>query len=56
VLAVNLAIKYLTRLEVTESDKHSSLLRYIINYDHKKFNSTKLDSKARVPVPVAFKA
>ncbi len=29
--------QYYTSVEVTEGDKHSSLLRYIIIYDHKKF-------------------
>jgi len=30
----------LAHTEVSLSDKHSSLLRYIINYNHKKFYDT----------------
>ncbi len=33
-------IYYSTRVEVTDSDKHSSFLRHSINYDRKKFYST----------------
>ena len=29
-----------TGVEVTDSDRHSSLLRYGVNYDRKKFYST----------------
>jgi hypothetical protein len=36
----NLAYKYTTRVEVANSNKHSSLLRYRINYDCKIFFST----------------
>jgi hypothetical protein len=35
--APRLASKYLARVDVADSDKHSSLLRYRINYGRKKF-------------------
>jgi len=33
----SLASKYQTRMEVTDSDKHCSLLQYAIHYGLKKF-------------------
>ncbi len=37
---VNISSKYQTRVEKTDSDKHSSLLRYGIDYNCKKFCGT----------------
>jgi hypothetical protein len=36
----SLALKYKTRLERLDKDKHSCLLRKSVNYGHKKFYST----------------
>ncbi len=40
--------KYKTALEVTDSDKRTSLLHYNFNYDNKKFYSTDMRRSATV--------